>query len=1027
MSGFRPLLALVAFLGLCGLTSLAGAAEAAGGEVQGRVFNTTTGAALRNARVTVEGSSSEAFTDDAGTYRLYGVPAGTARVTVSYAGLESQTAPVEVTGGKAVQRDFDLAVTGSDTDTVKLQKFTVVADSEMSAQSMALNERKSAPNITNVVAYEEFGDRGDENIGEFLRFLPGVSIEDGGQIASTISLRGFPSNYTTILLDGAPIAGARGNSRTQSLLDVSMGNMARAEISKTPTPDMPASGLGGTVNLVTRSGLSTRKPVYTYQVYMITDGYSDSFIDGGPRGLSDKLSPKYQEPSFNFSALVPITKTFAISFGGSRTWRLKPMERDENLDTQSDWNITSGFQRASTFFSLDNILETWSAQGGFDWRPTAKDTLTFAMSHRYVSNNIMRNVMAFTYGAGATGDLTFTQGATANGTVTQGGGSNQETGSDTTHTTLKYSHVERDWRLDVHGSFSRSETFLDDIDNGHFNATTTSTGAILKLRGEGIGEDDADIPVRYSAVNAAGAPINLFDGSAYAISAATSNQNHIVAQKAGTHIDYTRDFDGKVPFTLKTGVFFDRLDRDQTGGASSWSFNPNGLTTAAARNVNNFDLFDEEYLKTAPTIFGQPMKWVSLTKFYDLYKQQPGWFVLDQVGHHTNEVNSSRKLIETISAAYLRGDVKLMDNRLWLVGGIRFEHTKEDGYGPLNDPTAAYQKNADGSIVDGNATTPGIQPVFLPEAQTDLLKRAQLRLTERGAHSVSSYDDFYPSLNATYKITDKLYVRAAYSESIGRPDFGDIIPGVVINETAGTITVNNAALQPLESRNYDLSLESYQIKGGFGSIGIFHKDISNFIGSVTTPATEELLEFYGIPVDPTYMSYDVITKSNSGDAKMTGYEFTYTQSLLFLPDWARGFQVFVNGTKLDLDGSNTADFTGFAPEKYAGGINFVRKRYFVKLNFTYQGETRGALQAVSAANGIPADTYAYQGERLRVGINAQYSISRRFVLFGSMTDLQRPGFLVQSKRYADTTPENLRNVRRQELGSTIILGVKGTF
>ena len=500
-----------------------------------------------------------------------------------------------------------------------------------------------------------------------------------------------------------------------------------------------------------------------------------------------------------------------------------------------------------------------------------------------------------------------------------------------------------------------------------------------------------------------------------------------MAAKAGSRVDFTREFDGPVPFTLKTGIFWDRLDRDQTGGASSWSFNPNGQTTTAARRITNFDLFDEEYLKTAPTVFGRPMRWMSLTKLYDLYKQHPDWFVLDQAGHYTNKVNSSRKLIETISAVYVRGDVKLMDNRLQLVGGVRFEKTNEEGWGPLNDPTAAYQKNPDGSVVDGNLTTPGTQPVFLPEAQTDLLKRAQLRLTERGAHSNSSYDDFYPSVNATYKITDKLYLRGAYSESIGRPDFGDIIPGVVISDTAETITVNNAALQPLTARNFDLSLESYQIKGGYGSIGVFHKDISNFVGSLTTAATEELLEFYGIPVDPTYLSYDVITKVNSGDAKMTGYEFAYTQSLLFLPQWARGLQVFFNATKLELEGSNTADFTGFAPEKYAGGINFVRKKYFIKLNFTYQGETRGALQAVNAGNGIPEGTYAYQGDRLRVGLNVQYSISKHCTLFGSMTDIQRPGFLVQSKRYADNTPESLRNVRRQELGSTIILGVKGAF
>lgn len=996
------------------------------GTVAGRVFNASNNAAVRNVRVTVTGAREEALTSDDGSYVIGGVPAGEATVNVTYLGFESQSATVTVTAGQTAQRDFDLQFSGSAAKssggTVTLEKFTVVADQEMSAQAIALNERKSAPNIKQVVAYDEFGDRGDENIGEFLRFLPGVSIEDGGQIASSLSLRGFPAQYSPILMDGTTIAGARGNSRGQSLLDVSMGNMSRVEITKVPTPDMPATGLGGTVNLVTKSGLETRKPVYNYQVYFITDGHTGLTLDGGPRGLSKGLSPKTQLPSGNFNALIPLTKNFAISFGGSSTWRLKPMERDNHLDTQADWNLVSGVQRVSTFYSLDNILTTWSGQFGFGWKLSPEDTLTFGLSHRFVSNNIMRNIATFTYGAGATGDRTFTQGATANGSVTQGAGTNQETGSDTTHSTLKYTHLGRVWRAEANLNFSNSETYLDDIDNGHFNAATITAGS-LRLRGEGIGESETDIPVRYSATNAAGTPVNIYDGSNYVITNVSSAQNHILAKKYGGHVDLSREFDTAVPFSLKTGFYWDRLERSQRATSLTWSFNPNGLTTAAARTATNFDIFDEDYLKTAPTIFGAPMRWVALTKLYDLYKQHPDWFVLDQAGAYTNLVNNSRRLIETISAGYIRGDLKLMQNRLWLVGGVRFEHTEEDGYGPLNDPTAQYQKDASGNLI-----LVGGQPVLIT---TDALARAKLRYKERGARSRSSYGDFYPSLNVTYRLMDDLYLRAAYARTIGRPNYDDLIPGAVIADVGAanpTITVNNAALKPLTADSFDLSIESYQIKGGQGAIGVFRKNISDFVGSLTQDATPELLAFYGLPADPLYLNYDIITKMNVGDATMTGYEFSYTQSLYFLPRWAQGFQVFVNGTKLDIDStSSLADFTGFAPEKYSGGINYVRPRFFIKLNFTYQGETRGAAVAASAANGIPDGTYDYQGERFRVGINVQYSLSKRFVLFGSMTDINGPGFLVQSRRFADGTRDDLRDRRRQDLGSTIMLGVKGKF
>lgn len=290
----------------------------------------------------------------------------------------------------------------------------------MSAQAIAQNERKSAANIRQIVAFEEFGDRGAENVGDLMRFLPGVGIVDGGQTASSIALRGFPDSNTALQLDGAELASGRGNSRTQSVLDVPMANISRVEVNKVPVPDQPASGIGGSVNIISKSGFESKRPVFNYKVYLLSDSYSGLTLKGGPRGPTELLSPKYQQPSFDFTYLLPVNKRFAMSFGGSRSWRLKPMERDNALDTQSDWNFNGGFQRLSTWLSLANIIQTWSAQIGAEWKITQRDVLSASLQHRYVSNNIMRLSYVANYGAGANGDSTFTQGAAnAVGTVAQ--------------------------------------------------------------------------------------------------------------------------------------------------------------------------------------------------------------------------------------------------------------------------------------------------------------------------------------------------------------------------------------------------------------------------------------------------------------------------------------------------------------------------------------------------------------------------------------------------------------------------------
>ena len=82
----------------------------------------------------------------------------------------------------------------------------------------------------------------------------------------------------------------------------------------------------------------------------------------------------------------------------------------------------------------------------------------------------------------------------------------------------------------------------------------------------------------------------------------------------------------------------------------------------------------------------------------------------------------------------------------------------------------------------------------------------------------------------TFNVTANLQARASYGRTLGRPNLGSIIPGVTIPEPSigvvrEVIAVTNTALQPWTANNYDLTLESYNFKDGFGSVGIFQKNI----------------------------------------------------------------------------------------------------------------------------------------------------------------------------------------------------------
>src|SRR5688500_5038304 len=108
------------------------------GAITGRVFNSATKEYIRNAEVRVEGTNLAAFSEDAGFYRLVGVPAGEATLTISYTGTEAATAKVNVSAGQTATRDFELQGSriGPGSEVVTLGQFTVSAEREGQAKAI---------------------------------------------------------------------------------------------------------------------------------------------------------------------------------------------------------------------------------------------------------------------------------------------------------------------------------------------------------------------------------------------------------------------------------------------------------------------------------------------------------------------------------------------------------------------------------------------------------------------------------------------------------------------------------------------------------------------------------------------------------------------------------------------------------------------------------------------------------------------------------------------------------------------------
>ncbi|MBM3855445.1 MAG: hypothetical protein FJ399_20205, partial [Verrucomicrobia bacterium] len=484
------------------------------GTVEGTVYNRSTGLPLSRAKVVLGEAAREVLTDDEGRFAFRGAPAKTLRLEVSYLGFVAQTVTAAVPPNGVVNRDVGLtregtAGTGAEGETVVLEKFEVIADQTMSAQALAMNEQRHAANIKNVVAFDELGDRGYENIGNYVRFLPGIAIIEDGENPGKIALGGFPAEMSRLQLDGADLAGTGigpESSRTLALQEVPMMNIERVEVSEVPTPDMPAAGLGGSLNLVTKSLLGLKRPTLSYQAYMNFNDRDGLTLSGGPRQPTPQLPPKRAEPSVNASLALPVGKRLAISLGVSRSWKQRPTD-----DTPSEvafWNLKSTYPTGlpkDIAFAIGqwrqeaDITRTENYQLNADWRIARNDTLAVGLQRRVATSEKSTSYFTARINASydAIGDANFTQSRGNTGTIEMGSNNplNYESTTTNDQASVQYRHRGSAWRIDGQAAYSRSVRERSSLGKGYF-AGTFARIVNLNMRGDGINDGNSILPAR---------------------------------------------------------------------------------------------------------------------------------------------------------------------------------------------------------------------------------------------------------------------------------------------------------------------------------------------------------------------------------------------------------------------------------------------------------------------------------------------------------------------------------------------------
>ncbi len=1024
---------------------VARAQTVATGTIEGRVLNVATGSYINNARVTIDGTKVETFTNQSGEFRLINVPPGATKLRVLFSGLPPQIETVTVSAGQTVQQDFFLTVSQSSAnqtakdigDVIKLDAFTVGTTRETNATNIATNEQRFAANIKNVVSSDAFGDVTEGNVGEFVKYLPGVTVDYVAADVRTISVRGFADNFTNVTSDGARMASSASGStiRTFELEQVSINNVSRVEVTKVPTPDQAADSLGGSVNMVSRSAFESATTQFKYRIYTSFNSEDYQVFKRTP-GPGNKDTFKVL-PGFDFNYIAPLSKTFGLVVNG-----LSSNQFNEQHRSQPTWRfvgagatVTNPYLRQYQVQDgpKNTFRDSFSVKA--DWKPLRDHVISASAQVNYYHSFFANRNTNFDVGSSevptpATGTpLTFGRdfayGATGRGTVTQGGSFRDKYGA-TRAANLNHTYKGREWEIDSGLNASISKTWYRTSERGHFSGVNTSLQGVSRVLYDGI---TYPVPAKFTAVDAAGAAIDY-----------NNPANYRLTTLGNTPVDARDEFRAgrlnakhAIPFlpfeaSLKLGGLVQKQKRDIKNINESTTFvGKDGLANTADDSLTPY--VDTKY-------FGQDNGYGFRLPFGDAYrlweetKANPSYFSTtpaQAVTNETNRINGSLQFSEKISAAYAQFESRLLNNRLGIVTGVRFEKTDDTGRGPLIDPDAPFVRGADGKFTLVN----GARVRKAEAGAAGSLQELGLVRKERAAYAERTYDGYYPSLHTTFNVTDNLLFRAAFAKTFGRPDLGSIIPNTTIDENdnpnppagspPGTITFTNSGLKPYSAKNYDLSLEYYFPSGGLISAGVFRKDLRDFFGSINSVATPAILDQLGL--DQRYVGWTVNSRLNVGSARIDGAEFNYMQPLkaiAALGEWGKYFNFSASGSMLHLQGANGADFNRFIPKSGSMGLTFSRKAVILMAKYNYRGRQRNSAQTGTAPN-----AFEYYDSRYNIDLNAEYRFSKRVTLFANARNvLNTPQDL---ERYSPETPGYTHTYRSEEFGVQFAVGVKGTF
>lgn len=946
----------------CGLPAR-GRAQNQTGSISGTLMDPA-GAVLRGAQVSIPAKGMIVSTDEQGRFFFSGLPPGDYTIFVSYIGFQKLTQSVTVIAGTSSTVRMQLHVDSN-------KQTVLVTAGSASAEAEAVNEERAADNLIQVMPAQTITSLPERNLGDAIGRMASVALTRNEGQDNFVGVRGGEPRLTNTTVDGFNMPSQDPGIRELDWFAIPPGIVDSVQLSKTLQANMDGDGIGGSINLITKTASDTPSFSITGMGGLSAMGGFTPLENPRPNvnlygtwgrrlGANKKfgfvISPEYDFDGLGYNDVEPTPDEATLSNGQNVVW-------DDAQDLR-----TYMFHRPR-----------YGVGGSFDYRIKPGSTIFLRYIYSYYRDSGDKSVYSLidntpgiqtvdaangSYSGGCAG---VANGVTTGPCNTAPSYYNQAEDARIYSDSIQLSgtHVLKNtwytWSAAVGAGYFGDNPF----ESGNFSNIATTSSCQFNQSATTDYHLPQWTPACFAEINS---PQNyVFTGTQR--EPGHEEQINIGVQgsgafrwRAGGHLS-----------TFEYGAKFRSMHKynNQYNLTASYAGAGAGVPmTEFPNNLTQSNYYNGAYKDGYNVWFGPVQRYVDQHPTEFTYSNDKG---VDPANYG---------LVEHIPALYVMNTTDF-SRGVRLIVGLRAEITTD------NVHNIAFQTDSSGNYIPGTA---------------------------RGNSFSGSYYNLLPSASLRFNAGPDSYMRLIYARGVSRPEESELATDVSWGIGGNgaykyTVTFGNPNLKAETGDDIDVLYEHYFKTFGVVSGGYFFKHLAD-----PPVSTQTVLNNYLPPGAPssdqgTYLATNYI---NAGSAWISGVELQYVQHWSNLPGFLGGLGMNANYSYI---GSQTSGIAGRsdkprllenAPNLFDIGPTFNRGPLSMEMNINFNQASIYGYQYTDGApggiNGPLGDYYNYN--HTQIDAQGSYAIRHDLKLIVSGLNLTNEefGFYYGSPKY-DTQRE----------------------